>query len=105
MKAIKKNKVYTIDESQKKFYTDSGFDIIDEDGKVIAYGKGKTVPYEQYAALQAEVAELKEKGSDAAIITVLQEYCSDHAIDVGRATTVSGILKKIDEAKASAGGQ
>ena len=41
MKAVKGNKVYTIDEMQKNFYTDSGFDILDDEGRVIAYGRGK----------------------------------------------------------------
>lgn len=41
MRAIKGNKEYIIDESQKKAYQDSGFDIMDDDGKVIGYGRGK----------------------------------------------------------------
>ena len=46
MRATKGNKEYTIDEMQKKFYQDSGFDILNDDGEVIAYGRGKTVPYD-----------------------------------------------------------
>ena len=41
MKAIKGNKEYTIDDTQKKFYQDSGFDIIGDTGEVVAYGRGK----------------------------------------------------------------
>lgn len=59
MRAVKGNKEYTIDDAQQKFYQDSGFDILDDDGSVIAYGRGKTVPYETYAALKAELDELK----------------------------------------------
>lgn len=59
MKAAKGNKEYTIDETQKKGYLDSGFDILDDTGKVIAYGKGKTVAYEVYAAAKKELEELK----------------------------------------------
>ena len=48
MRATKGNKEYTIDEVQKKFYQDSGFDILNDDGEVIAYGRGKTVPYDEH---------------------------------------------------------
>ncbi len=57
MRAVKANKVYSIDESQKKFYQDAGFDIVDEDGKTIAYGRGKTVPYGDYMAVKKEKEE------------------------------------------------
>lgn len=67
MKAVKGNKEYMIDESQKKAYQDAGFDIF-EAGKQIAYGRGKTVPYGDYAdvakrleASEAENKKLKEK--------------------------------------------
>lgn len=59
MKATKGNKVYTITEEQRKFYLDAGYDIIDDEGKVIKYGKGKTVPYAEYAAVKKELDELK----------------------------------------------
>lgn len=59
MRAVKGNREYTIDETQKKGYQDAGFDIIDDDGNVIAYGRGKTVPYEEYAAVRKELDELK----------------------------------------------
>ena len=61
MKAVKGNKVYTIDEKQQKSYADAGFDIKDDDGKVITYGRGKTVPYNDYTALDAENKALKAK--------------------------------------------
>lgn len=59
MKATKGNKVYTIDESQKKHYQESGYDILDDDGTVIAYGKGKTVPFEEYQKVLRELETLK----------------------------------------------
>lgn len=59
MKAIKGNKVYSITEKQKKAYTDAGFDILDDAGTVVAYGRGKTVPYGDYMALKAENDALK----------------------------------------------
>ena len=61
MKASKGNKVYTIDEIEKEQYKNNGYDIYNDDGEVIEYGKGKTVPYEQYAALKKKYEELKEK--------------------------------------------
>lgn len=68
MKATKGNKVYTIDETQKKDYIAQGYDIEDDKGNVIQYGSGKTVFYEEYAKveeenemLRVEVKELKAK--------------------------------------------
>ena len=60
MTAEKGNKVYTITEAEKDNYRSQGYDIF-EDGKMIACGKGKTVPYENYLQLQKENEELKEK--------------------------------------------
>lgn len=59
MKAIKGNKEYTIDEKQKAFYVDEGYDIIGEDGEVITYGKGKTVPYETYISVVRRIEFLE----------------------------------------------
>lgn len=60
MTAEKGNKVYTVDESTKAAYQVAGFDIY-EDGEVVAYGKGKTVPYEDYMTLQEENEKLKNR--------------------------------------------
>lgn len=59
MRAVKGNREYIIDETQQKSYQDSGFDILGDDGTVIAYGRGKTVPYEEYAAVRKELDEMK----------------------------------------------
>lgn len=61
MTAEKENKVYTITEEQKAAYMAAGYDIRDDDGTVISYGIGRTVPYEDYAKLEKENAALKEK--------------------------------------------
>lgn len=61
MRAEKGNKVYTITEEQKEYYQNDGFDIFSDDGEIIAYGIGKNVPYEKYAALKKENEALKEK--------------------------------------------
>lgn len=59
MKAVKRNKEYTIDEKQKKSYQEAGFDIYDNNGEKIAYGRGKTVPYADYVALAESAAAAK----------------------------------------------
>lgn len=61
MVASKDNKVYTITDAEKQMYIDRGFDIYDDDGNVIEYGRGKTVPYGDYAKLLKELEKLKAK--------------------------------------------
>lgn len=61
MKAVKGNKVYTINETQKRFYEESGFDILNDEGAVIAYGRGKSVPYGDYVALKEEKRRLEQE--------------------------------------------
>lgn len=60
MKAVRGNKEYLIDESQKKFYQDGGFDILGDDGAMVAYGRGKTVPYEDHIRAVKEIERLRE---------------------------------------------
>ena len=63
MKAVKENKVYTLtNEQEAEYYRLKGFDILDDNGSILKYGAGKTVPYEKYAAVVAELKELKAKG-------------------------------------------
>lgn len=106
MKAFKGNKVYTIGESEKAHYIALGFDIQDDDGNTLAYGRGKTVPYERYAELEAAHMELmaayeKVAGDGLADMAVeeLKAYAEAHHIDIGQATTQEGILKKIRAAQ------
>lgn len=61
MRAVKGNKEYTIDETQQKGYQDSGFDILDDEGKVIAYGRGKTVPYGDYMKAVKEIERFHKR--------------------------------------------
>lgn len=61
MRAVKGNKVYQIEETQKKTYLDSGYDIEDEKGNVIEYGRGKQVPYNDFLNLQKENEQLREQ--------------------------------------------
>lgn len=64
MTAEKDNKVYTINESAKEHYIAEGYDIKDDSGNVIAYGKGKTVSYGEYQRVLQELETLK--GSETA---------------------------------------
>ena len=59
MKAVKGNKVYTITEQEKKSYISRGFDILDDNGNTVAYGSGKTVSYDEYAKVKADLDNLK----------------------------------------------
>lgn len=64
MRAVKGNKEYTIDESQQKFYQDGGFDILGDDGNVVAYGRGKTVAYDEYVKAAKEIERLQEVAAE-----------------------------------------
>ena len=59
MRAVKGNTEYMIDESQQKGYQDMGFDILNDDGGVIAYGRGKTVPYDDHMKAVKEIERLQ----------------------------------------------
>ena len=58
MKAVKLNRVYTITEAEQNNYIKQGYDIVDDNGAVIAYGAGKTISYEKYAKLLAKYEDL-----------------------------------------------
>lgn len=107
MKAAKGNKEYTINESQQKAYQDWGFDIKEDDGNVIAYGRGKTVPYEEYMAAINEIEELREgsggMADDQDVIDILKAFAHEKGIDLGKAVTVPGIVKKFKEFKPEGG--
>ena len=59
MTAEKANKTYTITKEQAEGYRLAGYDIKDDAGKIISYGYGKTVSYEEYAKVLAENEALK----------------------------------------------
>lgn len=71
MLAVKGNKQYTITEAEKRGYKARGFDIVDDGGKLLEAGAGKTVAWEKYQQALARTAELekalaeKEKGGKA----------------------------------------
>lgn len=61
MQAIKENAVYRVNEENKEEYRSRGFDIYDDNGKLLAYGVGKVVPIEKYVELQEENKALKKE--------------------------------------------
>lgn len=61
MKAVKGNKEYTISAAETKSFQERGFDIKDDQGKVIAYGKGKTVSLAEHEAVKRELEAAKEE--------------------------------------------
>lgn len=70
MKAVKNNKVYTIDETAKSVYLAQGFDITDDNGNVIERSPSRIVSYEEYSkvvldnkALAAENKKLKTENA------------------------------------------
>ena len=64
MRAERGNKEYVIDETMVPDYQNQGYDIYDDNGEIVAYGKGKTVPYEEDMALKVENQELKQTIQD-----------------------------------------
>lgn len=59
MKAIKDNKIYTVDEVTKKDYLAAGYDIINDEGVIIERNPSATVPYSEYARLLDENGKLR----------------------------------------------
>lgn len=109
MRAIKGNKAYTVTDTEKESYKKQGFDIIDDDGKVIENGVGKSVSYEQYSELETKYTDLQnthaalEKDYEELKISnmtvdQLKAYAADRKVDLGDATTKEAILAKFKEA-------
>lgn len=67
MRAVKGNKVYKVDETNKKAYLSQGFEIQDDKGNVLELPADKSVPYSDYQKvldenkkLKAEISKLKK---------------------------------------------
>lgn len=61
MVAIKENRQYTINDTDVQSFAKEGYDIYDDKGNIVAYGMGKTVSYEKYAKLMAQVESLQDE--------------------------------------------
>lgn len=64
MKATKGNKVYSVDETNKALYVGQGYDIVDDDGKVIEQGSGKKVDLKKYNDLKEKLTKLEKENKD-----------------------------------------
>lgn len=65
MRAVKDNKEYTVvSDEQRKAYTAIGYDIYDNDGKLLERGAGKTVSAAEYDALKAELEALRKEKAE-----------------------------------------
>ena len=67
MQAVKGNKVYKVDETNKKAYLAQGYEIQDDKGNVLEVPADKSVPYADYQRvleenkkLKAEITKLKK---------------------------------------------
>ena len=61
MIAIKANRQYTINETDVQSFAKEGYDVYDDKGNLVAIGLGKSVPYEKYMKLMAQVEALQEE--------------------------------------------
>ncbi len=59
MIAVKENKVYRVDENSRASYLAKGFDICDDNGKIIEYSVSGTVSRADYEKVLAELNALK----------------------------------------------
>lgn len=105
IKAKKENKVYTITEQQKGRYLQEGYDIYDGEGNLLQHSPKKKIEYGKYAELREELDALKESkgGDDPEVLEILRTYAAEHGIELGKANTASGIVKKIKEHKPEGG--
>ena len=61
MKAKKNNKAYTIQPSEVNSFKSQGYDIYDDNGKLVAFGAGKTISADKYYEILRENEKLKEQ--------------------------------------------
>lgn len=61
MKAKKANKVYTVNEVSKEAYLCEGYDIYDDNGKLLKKSPVSSVSYAEYEKLQKQMEKLKEE--------------------------------------------
>ncbi len=113
MFAKRLNKVYPVNTPQeRKAYLSRGYDICDDDGGIIEHNPQKTVPYAEYERVRKESEALRTKLAfyqpegdadplEAMDAADLKKYAADNGINIGTASSKSGILKKIREARAN----
>lgn len=77
MKAIKANKEYMVTETNKQYYLNEGYDIIDEKGKIIEYSPKKTIKYSEYDKVVKELETLKADVSNAELAKQVERLTSE----------------------------
>lgn len=99
MRAVKGNKVYTVDEQTKDDYIKSGFDVFDDEGNILQYGAGKTVSMDEYNKLKKHCEKLEKENENyklsAMTVDQLKAYAAETKVELGDATTKDAILEKL----------
>ena len=61
MIARKENREYTINETDVQSFAKEGYDVYDDAGNLVAYGVGKTVPFDRYMKLMEQNEKLQDE--------------------------------------------
>lgn len=112
MKARKDNKSYSILEQQKEVYLKQGYDIYDDEGNRLEISPLKKITYQSHLDAITELEKsMKEKDEKIAklegttlempstVMDTLRQYAEAKCIDLGSASSESGVLNKIIEAE------
>lgn len=83
MKAKKENKVYTINTDQEKSrYLKEGYDIYDDNGKLLEHSPLKKIAYSEYAKLLEENAKLKAENAE--LLAKIEEAAAEPEKKTGK---------------------
>lgn len=66
MYAVKANRQYTVEKVQAAAYQAQGYDILDDGGKLLQHGAGKTFPATEYERVCRERDEAVERAETLA---------------------------------------
>lgn len=83
--AEKDNKVYVINETEKDYYLKRGFNVVDESGETIEYGKGNEQAIA--AELKAENEKLKAENEELKKAIEASEEGTAEAPEEGKNTS------------------
>ena len=98
MRAKKENKVYDINEIQKEAYLKEGYDIYDNDGKVIEYSPKKVITYNEHLKIIEDLKKANDSTELNAKIDELTKANSDLTKANAELTkTNSELVAKVDE--------
>ena len=81
MKAKKENKIYEVDKITMDRYIKEGYDIYDDEGKLIKNAKNKTVSYEEYEKVKKELEELKKAKTKEATVEEIKLKLTELGIE------------------------